>query len=314
MYSSLIYCSVNSSALTTNVHYGRFGDQLLLYYVTKKLAWLLDLPFLYKSFEYSDQLYLHEIESRYESRNINQFHAMKSVSYALAGIEPNTLYTYSFGENINFPGNNTKNYSEFLAHMRKMISPRVKVNEINLPKNIITVAVHVRKGGGFDAPLFSQQEYTSIQLEQAQGKSNPKGNYSDVTHPYKFPPDQFYIDQINRLSELLGNVPIYLYIFTDDKNPDSIKQRYEKAVNKPNITFDSKSDQNVYNNNVLDEFFSMMKFDCLIRAGSAFSLMVEIIGSNTISIYPKKITWCGDILVVQEVETVIKDSSLIYQN
>ncbi len=301
----------STNAIMTAYHNGRFGDQLLLYYNAKRLAWLLNMPFLYQPFEYSDRLVLHKHEIQYTQDLKQRFRLKQPASAALKKIEPYILYEVSFYKPIIFPHATAEDQAEFLAHMRKMIAPRKKIKAIQLPKNMITVAVHVRKGGGHDWPLMSRQEYTAEDIKKAHDKPVRKCLCSDVKHPSKFPPDQYYIDQIKRLSELCGNVPMYLFIYTDDQKPEHIKQRYKKLVNKTNIVFDSKKGDNNYQDCVLDDFFNMMKFDCLIRATSSFSYMVEELGCCKIAISPTQVKWVGDILVVEEVKTTINDESII---
>ncbi len=296
------------SAVVTQAYGGRFGDQLLLYYDAKYLAWLADLPFLYQPFEYSDQLMLDWLELRYSPDLLCKFHKILPAAEFLVENEAPTLYQVTFGEPIKFPQATKQNSVEFTEHMRRMISPKGKITGMELPTDRITVAVHVRKGGGFDYPLLSQQEYTPEQIEEVKGLPPPAiGYYDDIFHPTKFPPDQFYIDQIKRLSDLYRDAPLYVYIFTDDPNPENIKERYKKMVSKDNIVFESKKNHHNYKSSVIEDFFCMMKFDCLIRSSSSFSMMVDRLGYFKVSISPKKVRWAGPILVVDEVSMIIND-------
>lgn len=309
----LSFCHlIYGSAMTTTPHGGRFGDQLKLYYHAKYLAWTLDIPFLYKPFHHSDKLMLHEKETRYTSDLAKKFHKIQPAYKALKKLNSRTLYTLRFKDS-RFAKVNPKNDAEFLDHMRMLIAPRGANNEITLPEDKITVAIHVRKGSAHDRPLLSRQEYTQEDILKSGDIIKPSGSYSDVLWPNKFPPDEYYIEQIKRLSELCGNSPMYLFIFTDDPNPEAIKNRYEKRINNPNIEFDSRK-SNHFSSTMLDDFFSMMKFDCLIRPSSNFSAMVEEIGYCKIAIAPKRVKWVGDILVIEEVKTVVKDDSLLSLN
>jgi hypothetical protein len=299
----LLSSQVFGSAIITAPHYARFGDQLLLYYEAKYLAWYLDIPFLYQPFKGSQLLNLHVKERPYNP-NAQQYRTRKPAHYALQKLEPQTLYEVRFG----YPVIPTPQREEamFLEHMRKMIAPRIKVNEIPLPKDRVTVAVHVRKGSGNDKPLISLQEYTPEDILNAQNKPTPKGNYVDLSYPAKFPPDQYYIDQIKSLSERFEDAPMYVYIFTDDQNPETIVERYKDRVNKPNIVFDSRENKNKYSRTFIEDFFSMMKFDCVIRPSSSFSAMAVVLGYCKLAISPKKTAWVGGILVVEEVQTIVR--------
>ena len=183
-----------------------------------------------------------------------------------------------------------------MNEIKKMIKPYKPLPEFNLPENIITVAVHVRKGGGFDAPLLSKQKSPF---------------YADQRWPTKFPPDQYYIDQIKQLSEMLGDPPLYVHIFTDHQKPTEIVERYRKAVSKPNITYHCREEGNRHDRNILEDLFAMAKFDCLIRGSSHFSLSAQLIGNHMIVIHPKKAKWEGNKLIIEEVNTIIKCPSLL---
>jgi hypothetical protein len=303
-----LHCLEKTSAITTAPTGGRFGDHLLLYYEAKYLAWYLDLPFLYIPFQYSNLLNLHNKELQYKKEIIKRkYTTKKPASKALLKLDPQTLYEASFHHPV-IP-TPQRQEAEFLKHMRDMISPRTKIAEIAFPKNILTLAVHVRKGGGFDEPLISRQEYTPQDVVNAQYRPIPQGNFVDLKYLTKLPPDQYYIDQIKRVSEMFDDAPMYLFIFTDDENPEAIKERYRNSVNKHNIIFDSRKNNNDYKTTLIDDFFSMTKFDCLIRPCSTLSMMVERIGFCKLAIFPKRAAWHGDILVVEEVETLFLENN-----
>ena len=47
----------------------------------------------------------------------------------------------------------------FAVELKNMLQPVVSLPKITLPQNKVTVAVHIRKGGGFDQSLNSIQYY-----------------------------------------------------------------------------------------------------------------------------------------------------------
>ena len=53
--------------------------------------------------------------------------------------------------------------------------------------------------------------------------------------------------------------------------------------------------------NVLDDFFAMMNFDYLIRAGSAYSEMAGNLGRVKMEIWPYDLRWEGNTLIITEV-------------
>ena len=181
----------------------------------------------------------------------------------------------------------------FVVEAKNMLQPVVSLPQITLPQDKVTVAVHIRKGGGFDEPL------NSIQYYQSGGKF-----YADERWPSKFPPEQYYVDQIKRISDLFGDALLFVRIFTDDRNPSRLLSRIKKAVNKNNITFSCRSHDNVHNAHVVEDFYNMARFDCLIRSGSHFAVAAQLLGNHQVIIYPKHLKWVGRKLIVDEVTIV----------
>ena len=125
--------------------------------------------------------------------------------------------------------------------------------------------------------------------------------YADKKFPLKFPPEQYYVDQIKRISKLFDDVPLFVYIFTDDSSPLGLVEKIKKAVNKNNITFACRNRGNVHYAHVVEDFYNMSRFDCLIRSGSHFAIAAQLLGSHKIIIYPKHWQWVGKKLVIDEV-------------
>ena len=179
------------------------------------------------------------------------------------------------------------------------------------------MALHVRKGGGFDKPLASAQEYAGT--EQIKGlylfKKNPlgshndiwpikwpagikyidavkkyiskKNNCSDYIWPIKFPPDQYYIDQLKELAKMLPGKNLLVYLFTDDPNPENIMQRYSAAlIDCPRIIFSYRQKGNHHTKNVLEDLFSITQCDCLISASSSFAHAAQLLGNHAIFLFP----------------------------
>ena len=96
-----------------------------------------------------------------------------------------------------------------------MLSPVVPVETIKPPDNIISVAVHVRTS---DAFAYDTQ-------------------FEIKNQGLRFPPEQFYIDQICNLSRLLRDIPLYIFVFTDDLDPEALTDRLKHGCNKKNILF-----------------------------------------------------------------------------
>jgi len=118
--------------------------------------------------------------------------------------------------------------------------------------------------------------------------------FSDKRWPTRFPPMQFYIDQIIYLQKHFNYAPLYVHIFTDDKNPKKLVDIIKKNMLHDNIQFYYKEKNNIYDANVLDDLFTMAQYDCLIRPGSNFSKVAQLLGNHKIIIYPSQSTWLTD--------------------
>jgi GT2 family glycosyltransferase len=279
--------------ITYDLTGGRFGDALLNYIKCKYFATRYDLSFFYKPFPLSDQLTMHKLEkpvssipktckTRVPIQLYKQYKNAQSVLYVSG------FYSETPDDFIAFTLHNTPLRNE----LKKMIMP-IQAMKYTLPKDKITVAVHVRRGGGFDRPRLSGK---------SANEKISKDNYIDIIHPLKFPPDSFYASQISFLSNLLDNRELYVYIFTDDKEPQNIVNMYKRAINKSNITFDYYKGDESFGERTVREFFFMKQFDCLIRPDSSFSIAAHIVGDHRIVLYPIQSHWEGNTLIIDEVQ------------
>jgi len=282
--------SYKTSAITYALNRGRFGDNLITYIKAKWISYKYSIPLLIKSFNYSEELTLNRIEKQYTSdlrKNFTRIIKFEKKSNVKIEKEKPYLYISTYNSNITFD----KNDKTFINILKKTIAPQKQYKKHNIPKNRISVALHVRKGGGFDLPLLS-----SI------NKKNKKTKYADKCWPLKFPPDEYYIDQIKKICNILNNAPLHIHIFTDDPNPLQILEKYKKSVEHLNITFSCRMEGNKHDKSVLEDFFSMTQYDCLIRSASNFSACADIIGNFLISIYPKNSHWENNKLIIDEVQ------------
>ncbi|HVW99408.1 MAG TPA: hypothetical protein VHA52_03065 [Candidatus Babeliaceae bacterium] len=130
--------------------------------------------------------------------------------------------------------------------------------------------------------------------------------FADINEdPLKFPPTQFYIDQIAMLSKFLDNRPLYIHLFTDDKNPQKLLQLLQQHVDLPNITYG-------YNNSgsLIHDCYHMAQFDCLIKSTSTFSSIAQLIGDHMITIIPTESFWDSNILVINNTTWFIRSEKL----
>lgn len=283
-----------TSAFTV-YHSGRLGDKIKATCKAKWLSHKYGLPFFYSNNEYFDELMISTLEKKYKGNR----HAFKSSKMLLNEKKINikedgsTLYIIRNGTTLAEGSNICEmNDPAFKVMCKKLFAPIKPFQKMVLPTDKVSVAVHVRKGGGYDGPLY-----------QAQTKSF--SFYPDLILPLKFPPDQYYIDQITTVFELFENKPLYVHIFTDDSNPIAIVKRYKKALNNNQITFSCRTTKNTYKSNVLEDMFAMTDFECLIRPDSGLSEAAEFLGNHILVICPKSHRWEGHTLIIDMV--TIKD-------
>lgn len=289
---------IYSKNSVTSLRCGRLGDSVVILSKTLLLSQEYGLEFLYTPLPGLNHFFMYENEKKLTEQERKQFDNIIKVTDK-DQFEKNLIES---GNNLYIIDRYSKIYSkdallkytlehpDFLDLLKKKLMPIKKVNKLSLPSHYISIAVHVRKGNGHDRPLFSIQQYNSLPDQRRNAKE--KKRYSDKRWPTKFPPDQYYIDQIKKLSNLLGNPPLYVHIFTDDKNPDKLMKRYKKALSMNNIIFACTNK----NNDLIDDLCNMMNFDCMIASSSHFSWTAKLLGNHKIVINSAHGTWNGQIL------------------
>lgn len=315
-----------NSAITSMGWNGRFGDQLFLYTETKWLSYKHGLQFFYRPFPYSDRLVLHSCEKRYNTaieRNFKNKIKLHSERDIKNNEKEPILYECDFFAEVlpdfnRFPTSHISrgryhNLYEIIIQnpsfaelLKELIQPLEHLPTPELPKNKITVAVHIRKGMG-DPPLYSEQLF-KISSGIDKTLKLPSGlEYVDVGFPHKFPTEQYYIDQLKKLYTLLDNKELYVYIFTDDPNAKRIVNYFERECNNSNITFSCNEYNTSHDKNVIKDFWTMTKFDCLIRGQSSYSVMAQYIGNHKIIIEPWSYHWEGKRLIMDNIKIVLPD-------
>jgi hypothetical protein len=277
-------------AVTYEQSPGRFGDNLLSYIHAKWISYKYAIPLLYKPFVYSDRLVMHTGEPWYTNALQKTFSRCiilgKNRSVKLTD-SSSTLYLVPYfpeskserNNGVSFTGG-AWDYFEvdwddqgFIAELRKMIVPIQPIKRMVLPAGRITVAIHARKGGIHDTP-----ETLPI-------------------FPLKFLPDEFYIAQIKRLYDLLDKRPLYVHIFTDDHAPAVIMRKFQQSLKDLDIMWGCREHGNSETANVIEDFFAMDQFDCLIHSESNFSFIMNKINNYMISIYPDSFHREGESII-----------------
>ncbi len=118
---------------------------------------------------------------------------------------------------------------------------------------------------------------------------------------------------MKKLVKLFYPTPLYVHLFTDHDNPAELIEKFKQEVPFEYITYGYRTTSNNEFINVLEDFFAITEFDCLIRADSNFSIIASKLGTYKIVIFP----WHGrienGITTIDEVNVEIFDKSFITQ-
>lgn len=283
---------------------GRFGDQLICYFHAKWVSYCYDIPVLYKPFSYSHELILHDQEVRYSNQLVKRIPFKKvlksneTLDHFVRSKNLPCLYTIPyFPESIwEHRNHNTHNHWPYFAVdwedkgfrklLQKLVYPKRQLQLLQLPEDKLTVCIHIRRGKEYDGP--GMEHY----------------------YPLKFPPDDFYMNSLCLIVNMFPNTPLYVHLFTDDSNNKEVLSRFRQAFQGFDIEFHTRENGNVHNANVLEDFFSMMRFDCIIHGESNFSLCAALIGDYLVRIRPQGFHWENKQLIIDTFH-IQKDEELI---
>jgi hypothetical protein len=276
------------NAITYRLNGGRLGDCLYTYIKALWISHNYDMPLLYKPFAGSEEFSFDTYHEKFNNKTTLQYKKNISItdSKHLEKEFSDTLFTCSiYYEDPSWTKNsitNLRRNKPFLEVLKKHLTPKKHPILLQLPKNKFTVALHVRRGGGFDSPLL---------MQQADRIGKKLKNFADGNLPLKFPPDSYYIEQLRKIQALYPEKQIYIYIFTDDPNPAAIARTFSHDLDMELLEFDYRKNDNRYNKNLIEDMFAMTKFDCLIRTQSAFSQMAHLLGDHKIVYWPDEYLW-----------------------
>lgn len=288
-----------SPSVTYETTQSRFGDNLISYFHAKWISYKYNIPLLYKPFIYSDQLQMHVKEKRYSEKDAKAFDKMITLGRNNS-VDINslfsTLYLSPYFPESKWELKNCLNYSGgpwdyfeidwsdpgFKKALQETVSPLHFKPHFPLPVDRISVAVHVRRGGGFD-------------------DANVRKCF-----PLKFLPDSFFISQIKNIYNLLDQTPLYVYIFTDDPRPERLMQMYQRKLPNMDIQWDCRKSKNNEYTNVLEDFFALTQFDCLIHSESNYSLCASKISDYLISIYADSFKMVNNKVVIDHIKVTKK--------
>jgi len=187
-----------TSVVTYELNGGRFGDNLSSYCRAVWISYRYNIPLLYKSFKYSEQLALGNHGVPMTKKVANQFKRKliipKHNCYDIVRTS-GLLYVVEWKSKIPVDWRN----KDFMSLLKKCVTLSSLSSKIEVPQDHISVAVHIRTGGGYapDRRIRAKQ-------------------------PKRFAPDQFYVDQIKRIRSMFEGKNLYVHVFTDDSNPGAI--------------------------------------------------------------------------------------------
>lgn len=291
---------------------GRLGDQMIAYAQTLWFSHIYDLDFFYNPFDHASNFVLHTAHNLVYSKDI------EAEFNKIVPITKNTSFDFNDEKTLYFNSLNTKKspfenldsiqkialeYPWFKKLLQQLFTPIFYIQKLNIPKEFISVAVHIRMGSGTDKgciskPFFNTLEYYNLP-EKIIDKSDLKKLFSDEQYPNKFPPYQFYIDQINLLIRLFPNKKFLIYIFTDHKNPIYVANLLSNHIDSKNqcLFKTSLSKREKPLSSVEQDFYWMSQCDFLIRAGSNLSRAAQLFGNHSLVIYIKNARWHEDAVI-----------------
>jgi hypothetical protein len=293
-------CSISAGtafekAVTYEQPGGRLGDQLIAYMHAKWISYRYQIPLLYKPFSYSNELILDEEEEVYlgsltktfqhivriENNGTVEENAQSAVLF-IAQYFPESSYEMKLFKWPSFAVDWTD--AGFISLLRSLIRPKQPAFQPALPCDRVTIAAHIRRGGGFDDPNAA------------------------LHWPLKFPPDSFYIEEIRHIYELVQR-PLFVHIFTDDLAPNSIAEKYQSALADIDVVFDYRCEGNSYKTNVLADLFDMMRYACLIRPESNYSIVAEKLGDYKMIVHPTECHIQGKDVIITGAKVSLRSAS-----
>jgi len=284
---------------------GRMGNDLIAYIHAQWIAYENNLKFYYQPFDKSDYLMCSVMDEHLPNINNNRSwqktvlrdvrkvpicsEKMNRKKHRLLEFVFLTYFSDTFVQQV-------KTNPGFLKHIRKRIAPRTPLKLIHPPKDVLSLAVHIRKGGGWDASLGSVQVF-NLQYNRDRYLRPKEIVYVDTIFPLTHPPEQYYIDQIIEFSRLHDHQPIYVFIFTDEPLIENLVKRIKEQVNLSNIIFDYRKDGTGFHKYALDDFFSFQNFKNVVFTGkSTFTSIINLICDFDLKIYPTTYHWEYDEL------------------
>lgn len=321
----------------------RLGDNITTVTKTKYFARKYNLPYYFTSFTYADSFALPQKEIELTDSKRKEFSKFMVVSSEqdiennLENEEP-ILFVAVFLSFTPWIYAYSRENPEFEHEIKRIFKPSISIRPLAQEEGKVKVALHVRKGGGVDWPLGSIQEFNVDQPLLKENElylycNNPaisctsiwplrclpgpafitetknlffkKNYYADYIWSIKFPPDQYYIEQVKTLASFLPDKHLQIQIFTDDPVPEQIVSRYAQALQAlPNLSFYYRTTENNHDKNVIEDLFAIAQSDCLISASSSFAFAAMLLGNHSVIIFPEHAITLPDRVIIDKVHIV----------
>ena len=288
-------------AVTYSFSGGRFGDNLLSYFHAKWVSYKYGIKLLYKPFRFSDGLKVHVLHEQYSPSYPGKYppyFCVKNATEIESLLKGSALIDIGY-----FPESDWERKHVSYAHLwpyirvdwedsgfrkqlQEEVQPIIPLEKLLIPKGLISVACHLRRGGSFDT------ESTVLNA------------------PLKFPPSSFFVSEIQELLQLFQGETLYVYLFTDDQNPIALKNEFERIFQGSPVILDCRLTKNAPNLHVLDDFFAMTQFDCSIHGESNFAFCAGKISDYLYESQASTFHWVGNQLVIDTVTRKIKKEKI----
>lgn len=262
----------------------RLGDNLICYLHAKWVSYRYEIPLLYTPFPHSDAFAFDELEKRLSPKKNMKKIVLRNgsdlIHKILGHCKKKVLFVVPYfpessgeREKLQQLSHNDPFFSvdwkdeNFRAVLREMLKPKTPLKLTDCPHDKVSVAIHVRTGRGFDPESYKKM----------------------TTLAGKLPPPQFYLDALDAVCKLLPDQEIYFHIFTDDPEPHEIVNLIDehlKTLRSAPYAIGFRNSKNNHDLNILEDMFSMMQFDCLIRPESNFSIIPSLLKDYKLLIHP----------------------------
>lgn len=281
--------------IVTNMYWkqgGRFGAQL--YYFTKAFIFskMNRIPLYYTYKEHFEKLSIDEYFKPFVEEEFSDYQKVAVYEidkYEDAADWKDTVFVCDSSTKLSVYRYLRKKRHPYLKELRHILKPKNEISLPPIPEGFTSVALHVRTGVGRDGPFL-----------QDQTEFDPNVEYEDYKYPMRFLPLSFFIEQLEWVYNQLDQGPLFVRIFTDDPMPEEICRKIREHFEGFRMVFQTSNDNN-YENHVVNDWWEMSLYDCLVRPDSDFSEMAALIGCHKLLVFPVHAHFEETKLIIDEI-------------